>query len=342
MVSGLRPELAHLNYPIPTGTRDILPDEMRELRQLSSALLETFQRFGYGEVSTPTMEYEDVLVQGDERAAGASYRLFDEHGQVLALRSDMTIPIARLAATRFADVEPPFRFCYLSHAYRAVTPQRGQQREFLQAGIELIGADAPEGTVEVLEVLTAALDAGGLPRARVGLGDAGMFTGLLRGMGVAAADGKAVLEALSRHDLVELERRIGALDVDPERRETLTALPQLRGGPEVIERAVEIGGDDVRAAISRLEEVADRLTERGIADRVIFDLGLVRDLGYYTGAIFEVYDPALGHVIGGGGRYDGLLARFGHAFPACGFALYVERMHVAQAEEDRLRAEGAR
>ena len=104
MVGGaLRPESPQTNYPIPPGTRDILPDEMRELRQLSSALLETFLRFGYGEVSTPTMEYEDVLVQGDERAAGASYRLFDEHGQVLALRSDMTIPIARLVATRFAD-----------------------------------------------------------------------------------------------------------------------------------------------------------------------------------------------------------------------------------------------
>jgi ATP phosphoribosyltransferase regulatory subunit len=327
-----------MNYPIPTGTRDILPDEMRELRQLSSALLETFMRFGYGEVSTPTMEYEDVLVRGDERAAGASYRLFDEHGQVLALRSDMTIPIARLAATRFADAQPPLRFCYLSHAYRAVRPQRGQQREFLQAGIELIGADAPEGTVEVLEVLTAALDAGGLPRARIGLGDAGMFTGLLQGMGVAPADGRAVLDALTRHDLVELERRIAALDIDPPRRRTLEGLSQLRGGREVIEQAIELGGEDVRAAISRLAEVADRLAERGIAERVIFDLGLVRDLGYYTGAIFEVYDPALGHVIGGGGRYDGLLGRFGHAFPACGFALYVERMHVAQAEEDRLRA----
>jgi ATP phosphoribosyltransferase regulatory subunit len=313
---------------------------MREMRQLSSALLDTFLRFGYGEVSTPTMEYDDVLVQGDERAAGASYRLFDEHGQVLALRSDMTIPIARLAATRFADAEPPLRFCYLSHAYRAVRPQRGQQREFLQAGIELIGADAPDGTVEVLEVLTAALDAGGLPRARVGLGHAGMFTGLLQEMGVPPVDGKPVLEALSRHDLVDLERRVAALDLDERRRRILAALPQLRGGPEVIERAVEIGGDDVRAPISALAEVSERLAERGIADRVIFDLGLVRDLGYYTGAIFEVYDPALGHVIGGGGRYDGLLARFGHPLPACGFALYVERMHVAQAEEDRMRAEG--
>src|SRR4026208_2507689 len=114
-----------MNYPIPPGTRDILPDEMRELRALAPALLGTFERFGYGEVWTPTMEYEDVLVQGDERAAGASYRLFDERGQGLARRSGMTIPIARLVATRYTDAELPLRFCYVSHAYRAVRPQRG-------------------------------------------------------------------------------------------------------------------------------------------------------------------------------------------------------------------------
>ena len=324
-----------MTFPIPPGTRDILPDEMRELRRLSANLLDTFERFGYGEVWTPTMEYEDVLVQGDERAAGASYRLFDEHGQVLALRSDMTIPIARLVATRYPDAELPLRLCYLSHAYRAVRPQRGQQREFLQAGIELIGADAPGGTVDVLEVLCAALDAGGLPRARIGLGDAGLFRGVLQGMGVGAADGKAAIEALARHDLVELERLVADLPIASERRRMLVALPQLRGGTEVIERATEIGGEDVRAPISRLADVAAGLAQRGLADRVIFDLGLVRDLGYYTGAIFEVYDPALGHVIGGGGRYDDLLGRFGRPLPACGFALYVERMHVAQAEEER-------
>src|SRR5919197_720322 len=200
-----------MTYLIPPGTRDILPDEMRELRALSLALLQTFERFGYGEVWTPTMEYEDVLVQGDERAAGASYRLFDEHGHVLALRPDMTIPIARLVATRFAHAEPPLRFCYLSHAYRSVRPQRGQQREFLQAGIELIGADAPNGTVEVIEVLCAALDAAGLPRSRIGLGDAGLYRGLLRGMGAEGNGAGAVLLALERHDFVELEARVAEL-----------------------------------------------------------------------------------------------------------------------------------
>jgi ATP phosphoribosyltransferase regulatory subunit len=324
-----------MNYPIPPGTRDILPDEMRELRALSTAPLGIFDRFGYGEVWTPTLEYEDVLVKGDERAAGASYRLFDEHGKVLALRSDMTIPIARLVATRFSGVAGPLRLCYLSHAYRAVTPQRGQQREFLQAGLELIGADAPEGTVEVIEILSAALDAADLPRARIGLGDAGLYRGLLAGMGAEEDTAAAVLTALERHDFVELEDRVAKLGVSGRRQETLVKLPQLRGDVDVLDVAVELGGGDVEQATQRLREVAGGIAERGLADRVIFDLGLVRDLGYYTGAIFEVYDPAVGHVIGAGGRYDDLIGRFGDPRPACGFALFVERLHVAQAEEER-------
>jgi ATP phosphoribosyltransferase regulatory subunit len=254
---------------------------------------------------------------------------------VLALRSDMTIPIARLVATRFHDHAGPLRLCYLSHAYRAVTPQRGQQREFLQAGLELIGADAPGGTVEVIDALCAALDAAGLSRARIGLGDAGLYRGLLEGMGAGDNGGDAVLLALERHDFVELERRVGQLGVSGKRQETLIAVPQLRGGPEVLDRAIELGGDDVRQATQRLRDVAEGVKERALGDRVIFDLGLVRDLGYYTGAIFEVYDPALGHVIGAGGRYDDLIGRFGDPRPACGFALFVERLHHAQAEEER-------
>src|SRR5918997_100053 len=226
-----------MSHPIPTGTRDILPDEMRELRRLSLALIETFERFGYGEVATPTIEYEEVLARGDERGAPVAYRFFDESGELLAMRSDMTIPIARLVANRYAAAEPPFRLCYLATAYRAVRPQRGQLREFTQAGVELGGAAAEQ-------------------------------------------------------------------------------------------------------AISRVRATYALLRERGVADRVRLDLGLLRDLGYYTGAIVEVYDPALGHVLGGGGRYDELMGRFGRPLPAAGFALYTERLHIAQAEEERLSRDG--
>ena len=149
-------------HPTPPGTRDILPEEMRELRALEAALRAAFEAHGYGEVATPTIEYADVLRRGDERYANAAYRFFDERGDLLAMRSDMTIPIARLVSTRMQDAEPPFRLSYFARAYRAVNPQRGQMREFTQAGVELIGAPAPEGTAEVIEVLSAALDAAGL------------------------------------------------------------------------------------------------------------------------------------------------------------------------------------
>src|SRR6478735_5966749 len=165
-------------HPIPPGTRDVLPEEMRELRRLQRALVDVFEGRGYGEVATPAIEYDEVLARGDGRTAASAYRFFDEGGDLLALRSDMTVPIARLAASRLAG-EAPLRLCYLASAYRAVRPQRGQMREFIQAGVELIGVPAPQGTAEVVEVLEAALDAIGLERAVIGLGDADLYRQLL-------------------------------------------------------------------------------------------------------------------------------------------------------------------
>lgn len=321
-------------HPIPPGTRDILPDEMRELRRLHLALIEAFESRGYGEVATPAIEYDEVLARGDGRATGAAYRFFDERGDLLALRSDMTVPIARLVASRYASAEGPLRFCYLANAYRAVRPQRGQMREFAQAGVELIGAPAPQGTVEVIEVLEAALDAAGLDRAVIGLGDADLYRQLLTELEVEGEPRDAILARLATHDLVGLEDELSRAGIGDEQVATCVALSQLRGGREVLERARALGGEAVERAIARLGETYAALEARGAAGRVRLDLGLLRDLGYYSGAILEVYDPALGHVLGGGGRYDGLLARFGVDLPAAGFALYLERVHVAQMEEE--------
>jgi ATP phosphoribosyltransferase regulatory subunit len=322
-------------HPIPPGTRDVLPDEMRELRRLHLALIEVFENRGYGEVATPAIEYDEVLARGDGRTAASAYRFFDERGDLLALRSDMTVPIARLVASRFADAEPPLRLCYLANAFRAVRPQRGQMREFAQAGVELIGAPAPEGTAEVVEVLEAALDAAGLGRAVIGLGDADLYRQLLSEFGVEGEARDAILSRLAAHDLVGLEVELAELDgIGAEQVETCVALSQLRGGKEVLDEARSLGGAAVERATARLGETLDALEARGAANRVQIDLGLLRDLGYYSGAILEVYDPALGHILGGGGRYDGLLKRFGVDLPAAGFALYLERVHVAQMEEE--------
>jgi ATP phosphoribosyltransferase regulatory subunit len=320
-------------HPIPPGTRDVLPDEMRELRRLKQALLEVFEGRGYGQVATPALEYDEVMARGDGRAARSSYRFFDESGELLALRSDMTVPIARLVAGRYADSEPPYRLCYLASAYRAVRPQSGQLREFEQAGVELIGASAAEGTVEVIEVLEAALDAAGLGQAVIGLGDADLYRQLLEELGVEGEARDGVLASLATHDLVGLEERLTAAGIGSERVGTCVALTQLRGGREVLEQARGLGGAAVERAIARIGDTYEELEHRGAADRVQIDLGLLRDLGYYSGAILEVYDPALGYVLGGGGRYDGLMKRFGLDLSAAGFGLYLGRVHTAQLRE---------
>jgi ATP phosphoribosyltransferase regulatory subunit len=320
-------------HPIPAGTRDVLPDEMRELRALSDRLRAVFERAGYGEVWTPAIEYEEVLRRGDERAAGAGFRLFDDRGNLLALRSDMTIPIARVVATRYRDAAVPIRLCYFAHSYRAVERGRGQPREFLQAGVELVGAPAPEGDAEVIALVIDALGEAGLGRHRVGVGNGDLYRGLLAALEVPTEERTPLLEALSRRDLVGLEARVQRLGLDPEARRLLVELPAMRGGPEVLERAA----GPLAGPIEDLRALHALLAEKGVADRVIFDLGLVRELGYYTGAVFEVYDPAVGFALGGGGRYDDLLGRFGRPLPACGVALDVTRVHIAQAEEERLR-----
>ena len=196
---------------------------------------------------------------------------------------------------------------------------RGQPREILQAGIELVGAPGPEGTAEAVSVLCAALDAAGLvllprrPGRRVAVP---ARAGARRGADDArprscTSSPRATSSGLER----ELER-VGAAE--------LLDLARTRGGVE-------------RRASRRPSRCASstRCWRRTSRERVIFDLGLVRTLGYYTGAVFEVYDAAFGSPLGGGGRYDDLLGRFGRELPACGWALDVERVHAARLEEGR-------
>jgi ATP phosphoribosyltransferase regulatory subunit len=315
---------------IPSGTRDVLPDEMRELRAMTDRIRTVFAEAGYGEVYTPALEYERTFERVDIVGARPAYRVFDEHGSVLVLRPDMTVPIARLVATRYADADPPLRFSYIAHAYRGVRPQRGQSRELLQAGVELIGAPGPAGTAEVLGLLCAALDAGGLQNYRVGLGDAALYPSLLEAMDVRPDLRDLILAELAAGDFVGVDREIRALGLAADDVDLLLRLARTRGGPEVLE-ALEGALHD---ALGGMREVHRLLTPR-VADRIIFDLGLVRSIGYYTGAVFQVYDPAYGVPIGSGGRYDELLGAFGRPLPAVGFALNVERLHIALTGEER-------
>lgn len=319
------PEPALLKtVPVPTGTRDVLPEEMAELRAISAAVGKVFAAGGYGEVGTPALEFEETMRIGAPFSKDPAYRVSDVDGKVLVLRSDSTIPIARLAATRYHDVDPPLRFCYLQHVYRPVQPKRAQSREFLQIGMELMGLPAPAGDAEAITLLVKVLEAAGLKDFRIAVGDVGFFTDKLDAAGADGDSRDKILNELSARDMVGLERQLRVSDsVSEQACAELVRVASARGGRELIERE---GAD-------RLVALDDLLETEGIGEKVIYDLGLVRSLSYYTGTVLEIYAPSSGFPIGGGGRYDDLVARFGRDLTAFGFALNMERLHLAVLEE---------
>ncbi len=314
--------------PVPTGTRDVLPEEMAELRDISARALAAFTDAGYGEVATPTLEYEESMQLGGAEILGNAYRVPDKDGRVLTLRFDSTVPIARLAATRYASAQPPLRFCYQQHVYRAVEPKRAQSRQFLQLGVELLGVDSDAGDAEVIGLLVRTLETVGLKDFNVAVGDVEFFDRRMQTAGIESADRAAILHELHTRDLVGARRLLGANAAAGANGDDLAELAGARGGRQLLE---SVGAESLLA-------LDTRLAEAGVADRVIYDLGLVRERGYYTGTVLEVYAPSSGFALGGGGRYDGLVGRFGRELSACGFALNAERLHLALLAE---KGEGA-
>ncbi|MBJ7471223.1 MAG: ATP phosphoribosyltransferase regulatory subunit [Solirubrobacteraceae bacterium] len=310
---------------LPPGSRDVLPEEARELRAITEGVRAEFESAGYGEVKTPTLEYADVLARGELGDVTPSYRLVDDRGAWLSLRSDMTVPIARVAAMRYPADSEPLRFWYDRIAYQPVPALQGRAHEVQQIGIELIGIPGGDGDREILGLAARALDAVGLSSARLVVGDARLSETLLRAVGVSDGVIAAAHDALLAGQIVKLELVLGEAGLSVTEVERVVGILRTRGSAQVLaEHATELGdpGAELAATIAALPEA-----ERA---RVIVDIGLVRDLDYYSGLVFDAVHPALGEPMGGGGRYDDLVGRFGADRPAVGFALAVDAVHRAQ------------
>jgi ATP phosphoribosyltransferase regulatory subunit len=315
---------------IPAGTRDVLPSEASELRYLEDTIRGVFASFGYGEVMTPTLELESALEVSGEQRFRRSFRLFDEQGEVLMLRQEMTTPIARLVATKMVDRPLPLRLCYFANSFRPTKPQRGRQSEFRQAGLELIGADSPAVDGEVLAALCVALESCGLDDYSIGLGEASFFQALLDEVGVDGEERGALFNTLADRDLVSFLQVVDDLDIDADDRQAIADVVSLRGGSEVLTTAQDlVRGTAMEAALKRLARTYYLVSRYGFGSRMLFDLGILRNFDYYTGIVFEVLSGDIGFPVGGGGRYNNLLERFGRPAPAVGFAIGLDRLHIA-------------
>ncbi|MFW5920741.1 MAG: ATP phosphoribosyltransferase regulatory subunit [Polyangiales bacterium] len=321
----------------PVGMRDLLLPESTARRALGQRLRETFALWGYDLVTTPPFEHSEVLERGLETIDRRDLLRFvePETGEVALLRPDITPQIARIVATRLRHRPPPWRLCYEGTVIRRRRGRARRQQQIAQAGVELVGWQGADADAEVLRVAAAACEAVGLEAYRIELRQVAIAHDALQ----AVPDGAraAAENALVHKDVGALEDLLAQADVGGEERRALLALAELYGdAPSVLERAKrELGSPLAARALAELEDVAERLADAGLGDRVDVDLGEVRGRAYYTGVSFTVLAEGPGEELGAGGRYDRLLERFDLPEPATGFALDIGNLEWALAQQGR-------
>ncbi len=316
---------------VPYGTKDILPQDAARKRRVENDLARLFLVWGYQEVITPTFEYHETLKAGaPEESDDASFRFFDRSGRLLALRPDMTTPIARVAVMRMKESPLPLRLFYLANVFRQEESQAGRQCEFYQAGVELLGAGGIAADAEVVALAVESLLAGGLTEFQVCLGQVDFIGGIMAEAGLDAHTGQQVKMLLLERNMVGLAELLDECRIDPEIKQLLQQLPMLHGKLEMLQAVrSRVKNQISQAAIDNLADIYGLLQNYGIDRYVTFDLGIIRDFEYYTGMVFEAYTSGLGYPICGGGRYDRMAGSFGREQPATGFALGIERVLMA-------------
>jgi ATP phosphoribosyltransferase regulatory subunit len=301
---------------LPPGALDLTGEAARRRRVLQRTMLETLEGAGYQELLPPTFEYEDTFLRAG--GAGVAERLVrfpDRDGRILALRYDFTASIARVASTTFAGVDGALRLSYSGNVYRQEPERGGRPRQTLQVGAELLGEGALAADVEIVRLTVALVAAAGLGDFQLNLGHAGILAPGLGALDEPVRD--EVRRWIDRKDRGNLCRALGEETGDAR---TLTTLPFVIGRRDALESAVRVAPAAARESLERLLSLDAALTPRERA-HVVYDLGEVRGLDYYTGMHFEVYVAGAGRAAGAGGRYDELMGRFGRARPAVGVSL---------------------
>lgn len=305
------------------GTNDILFAECRFKEQVEEKILHCFLGYGYFRLETPLMEHDQVFSDAE-----GLYRLVDRSGSVVSLRPDMTMPIARVAATKLFD-SLPVRASYLGNVYRFSDPTKGgRQNEFTQAGIELLGETGTFYDAEVVAATVNALLDAGATDFMVELGNVNFVRGLLSESHLSEELQEEINDLMVKKDMLSMEEVLQTASLSPESKEILQKLPTLFGGKEILDEMLHHSAlpEMSRKALSDLLEIYGYLCDYGYEKYITFDLGMNKNMDYYTGMIFKIFHRGVGFPVAGGGRYDKLISRFGKDIPATGSAIYINRL----------------
>ncbi|MBR6789840.1 MAG: ATP phosphoribosyltransferase regulatory subunit, partial [Oscillospiraceae bacterium] len=263
------------------------------------------------------------------------YKLTDLKGRLLAVKPDLTMPIARLAATRLKGHPLPLRLFYNQNIYRVSPALSGRSDEIDQIGIELIGSGTRRADLEVIVTAIEAMKHATKADFRLEIGHIGIFNALIRALeldNIRKEEIRCLIESKNypalNDQLDRMKNREAAL--------ALRKLPALFGGEEVLEELCALTGlPEIDGVVAYLRSILKDLESLGLMDRVTLDLGIVNRNDYYTGIVFQGYLEGAGDIVLSGGRYDKLLSDYGVDLPAVGFGINVDS--VAQAAKRELR-----
>ena len=331
---------------VPVGMATILPRAAKQVRRLEAQLLEQVSNWGYDEIILPTFEYLDVLAPGLEaELLETCYQFIDRTtGRTLLLRPDATAQVARTIGMGLTGDALPQRLSYRTSVFRYEPEHAGRGREIFQVGAELVGVDDVSGDYEIISLLIECLQAIGLGSVTIALGHVGFIKGLLMRSGLSPQGQKRAEQAAAKKDLPRLEELLAGERIAKSAAKAIREAPELTGQEEVLERGRVLAAGDpaLLAPLDRLSQLYHLLCAAGHRDALLLDLGEFRGFDYYDGVVFDVFASGVGAELGGGGRYDHLIGRFGRNLPSTGFALDVDHLFravewpQADAEEARI------
>lgn len=310
---------------IPEGTRDRLFAECSSCREVERAVTDLFSRRGYCEMTTPNVEYYDLIpAAGYPLSQESMMKIVDRTGKILVMRPDNTVAIGRVAATKLRSLPLPLRLYYDQTVFRSDDINTGARTEIQQCGVELIGASGLRSDVEMISMAIDTLEACGLDDYHIEIGHAGYFAALLSQLPLDAGEKTELRRLVEEKNFVSFDTMLSPYQ-DTQAGKALRYLPRLFGGPEVLKKARALCMEpEALEAVAYLEEIYQVLEGAGLSHRVKFDLSLIQNIEYYTGIIFRGFGQGAGSNVISGGRYDKLIGQFGADIPATGFALDVE------------------
>jgi len=306
----------------PKGCSNIGGAAAAKLEYCRNKSLELFARYGYRPFSPAGLQLiEDVWEKISLSRARRLIALTSPFGEPCVLRGDLTLSAVTYLSSHFDDDERPLRISYAERVFSVSPPPRNNLEEN-QVGVELIGWEGAGADVEIVSLLLRVLDTLSIEDSTVVLGDVSVMSKFFEGLPEETKE--SLVGALQNGSYTIYADILNGLCVDETELELLRALPSLKGDSSVIGDAMRMLREP--RVLMPLKRLCDSLSKLGYAERLRVDLGFVRDLGYYSGPIFNAYSSISGTLLGGGGRYDGLLSKVGIKGEAAGFALNLKEL----------------